>query len=125
MLSPTVTGRPSLYARAQRHTRTADLSPQLYQRHDTKWVLQWLSTRSGSPSQYELPLASIATYPRGLEANGLLPAGYSHRLTPTAVPGEYLAAWVQGAVGSEDVYDRYLRRSALQPVSAWVTCGGR
>jgi hypothetical protein len=93
------------------HTgNVANLFPQLFQRHDGTWAILWLSTRSGSPRQYELPLARAAQFPMDLLENTFLPAGYSHRQTATATAGEYLASWVQGAEGAQDVYYRFVRR---------------
>ena len=85
-----------------------NLFPQIYRRHDGTWWILWLSTKGGTQAQYELPLADAARYPAGLVKNRLLPAGYSHRLAATPAPGEYLAAWVQGATGVEDIYYRLL-----------------
>ncbi len=87
-----------------------NLFPDLYRRHDGTWALVWLSTRSGAPAQYELPLSSLTRFPTGLVEYSLLPAGYSHRVTATPVPGEYLAAWVQGPEGAQDIYYRLIRR---------------
>ena len=72
--------------------------------------MHWLSTRSGSPAQYELPVSGISAYPTRLERDAFLPAGYSHRLAPTGTAGECLAVWVQGDEGRQDVYVRYVRR---------------
>lgn len=88
----------------------ANLFPQIYQRSDNSWALVWLSTRTGAPKQFEIPVARFASFPSGVELNGFLPDGYSHRLTATGTPGEYLAAWVQGAKNSEDIYYRFVRR---------------
>ena len=88
----------------------ANLFPQLFLRHDGSWAMQWLSTRSGAPKQYELPLSRIAQFPADLAENTFLPAGYSHRIVATSTPGEYLASWVQGAKGTEDIYYRYITR---------------
>ena len=90
--------------------RGQNLFPQIYQRHDGSWFLLWLSTRTGSPTMYEMPVSGLASFPAGLTVNALLPAGYSHRLTTTPKPGEYLAAWVQGGKGVEDVYYRLITR---------------
>ncbi|MGQ0650124.1 MAG: hypothetical protein ACT4P7_21445 [Gemmatimonadaceae bacterium] len=88
----------------------ANLFPQLYQRHDGAWAILWLSTRGGTPRQYELSLSRVSEYPAATAENALLPAGYSHRMAATSTGGEYLAAWVQGPRGSEDIYYRYIRR---------------
>lgn len=84
-----------------------NLFPQIYQRHDGTWSLLWLSTRTGSPLLYEIPLAGASRFPTGVVENTLLPPGYSHRMTRTATPNEYLAAWVQGPDGSQDIYYRF------------------
>jgi hypothetical protein len=93
------------------HTgNVANLFPQLYARHDGTWAIHWLSTRSGAPRQYELPLSRLTDFPAGIAQFTLLPDGYSHRLTATGTAGEYLAAWVQGAEGTQDIYYRYIQR---------------
>lgn len=88
--------------------RGQNLFPQIYRRHDASWWILWLATRNGTQTQYELPLANAARYPTGLVSNPFLPTGYSHRLTATPASGEYLAAWVQGATGVQDIYYRLL-----------------
>jgi hypothetical protein len=88
----------------------ANLFPQLFKRHDGSWAILWLSTRSGSPQMYELPVNRLTQYPAAVAVNTLLPAGYSHRVAATSRAGEYLAAWVQGPRGSEDIYYRYITR---------------
>jgi hypothetical protein len=85
-----------------------NLFPQIYQRYDGTWSLLWLSTRTGSPLLYEIPLAGASRFPTGVVENTLLPPGYSHRMTRTATPNEYLAAWVQGPDGSQDIYYRFI-----------------
>lgn len=87
-----------------------NLFPQLYRRHGGAWYLLWLSTRSGQPRSYELPVSSLGSSLDGLVENTLLPAGYSHRLTATTRPGEYLAAWVQGSGTALDIYFRLITR---------------
>ena len=89
--------------------RGQNLFPQLYQRHGGAWSLLWLSTRTGTPTMYEIPAASSGAFPTGLTINTLLPAGYSHRLATTPVAGEYLAAWVQGPKDVEEVYVRLIK----------------
>ncbi len=90
--------------------KVVNLFPELYQHHDGSWYLMWLSTRSGVPRVWEIPLASAGRYPAGLVLNSNLPDGYSHRMVATKNPGEYLAVWVEGVKGSRDVYYRYLKR---------------
>ena len=93
------------------HTgNVANLFPQLFARHDGAWAILWLSTRSGSARQYEMPLSRVSDFPAGIQQNTFLPDGYSHRQTATTTPGEYLAAWVQGADGVQDIYYRYIKR---------------
>ncbi|MGE0440585.1 MAG: hypothetical protein AB7L66_10400 [Gemmatimonadales bacterium] len=87
-----------------------NLFPQVYRRHGGAWYLLWLSTRSGQPRQYELPASSLGNSLSGLTENTLLPPGYSHRITATARPGEYLAAWVQGNGDALDIYYRLIAR---------------
>jgi hypothetical protein len=70
----------------------------------------WLSTRQGSPRVFELPLADVSRYPTGVTPLGQLPAGYSHRLVETTTSGVYLAVWVQGPDGTQDIYYRLIRR---------------
>jgi len=68
----------------------------------------WITTRTGSPSVVELPVSGLLSYPTGLKTLTALPgAGYSHRVARTSTPGVYLAAWVQGAEGIQDVYTRF------------------
>lgn len=56
----------------------ANLCPQLLQRHDGAWALLWLSTRNGSPRQYELLLSRFAQFPAGL-----VETRFCHRATRT------------------------------------------
>ncbi len=87
------------------------LFPMLYRTLDNAWSLLWLSTRTGTPQPWETPLASLGQYPTGVTATPSLPAaGYSHRIAPTPVPGTYIGLWVQGPVGSEEVYYRIFKR---------------
>ena len=85
-----------------------NLFPTMFAGLDDRWSALWLSTRSGNPRVYELPLGSVGSGV-GTE-NASLPAGYSHKVAATATPGVYLAAWVQGPEGSQDVYYRFFRR---------------
>lgn len=85
-----------------------NLFPTLFPDLGDRWSAMWLSTRAGNPRVFELLLASAGSAP-GTE-NPLLPAGYSHKVAPTSTPGVYLAAWVQGPEGSQDVYYRFFRR---------------
>jgi hypothetical protein len=87
-----------------------NLFPQLYETQEDSWRLLWLSTRNGDAMPFETPVASLGTYPTGVVASSSLPSGYSHRIAPTPVPGRYIAVWVQGAVGSEEVYYRIFER---------------
>lgn len=83
-----------------------NIFPQLYRTRDEAWRLLWLSTRTGTPAAFEIPVASLGNYPTGVVSIPSLPAGYSHRIAPTPVGGRYIGVWVQGAVGSEEVYYR-------------------
>jgi hypothetical protein len=87
------------------------LFPAFYRTLDNAWSLLWLSTRTGAAQPFETPLASIGQYPSGVIATTWLPAaGYSHRIAPTPLAGTYIGVWVQGAVGSEEVYYRIFER---------------
>lgn len=86
-----------------------NLFPTMFAGLDDRWSAMWLSTRSGSPRVFELPLTSIGTS-ASPAANTELPEGYSHKVAATTTPGVYLAAWVQGPEGSQDVYYRFFRR---------------
>jgi hypothetical protein len=87
------------------------LFPSLYETLDNSWFLLWLSTRTGSAQPFETSLASLAQYPTGVAATtALSAAGYSHRIAPTPVAHRYIGVWVQGAVGSEDLYYRVFER---------------
>lgn len=85
-----------------------NLFAQLYRRHDGSWRLLWLTTKSGSPQSYEAPLAELTNYPQLAMRYTLLPPGYSHRIAAAGSAGEYLATWVQGAKGVEDIYYRMI-----------------
>ena len=85
------------------------LFPALYKSQSDAWFLLWLSTRNGAAEAFETPVASLGQYPTGV-ASASLPAGYSHRIAPTPVAGKYIAVWVQGAVGSEEVYYKVFQR---------------
>jgi hypothetical protein len=58
---------------------------------------------------FELPLGNAAAYPSGLLPRDL-PNGYSHKIAPTSTPGVYLAVWVQGPDGAQDIYYRFFRK---------------
>ena len=85
-----------------------NLFPTMFAGFDDRWAALWLSTRAGDPRVFELPLASVGS--AGGSENGSLPPGYSHKVAATPTPGVYLAAWVQGPEGSQDVYYRFFRR---------------
>ena len=87
-----------------------NLFPGLYQRFDGSWWIVWLSTRSGSPRLFELPLANATAYPAGVVENTALGAGYSHRAVQSPTPGVYLGVWVRGADDALDVMYRFYRR---------------
>jgi hypothetical protein len=81
--------------------------PFLYRRQGGAWRLLWLSTRTGPPSVFELPVSGLASYPAGVSENTALPPGYSHRVARTPTSGVYVGAWVQGPEGSQEVYYRF------------------
>lgn len=86
------------------------LFPALYADQQHQWSVLWLSTRSGAPKALELSLNQLAGYPQTATVNSSLPEGYSHRIAPTTVPGLYIAAWVQGPEGAQDIYYRFFKR---------------
>ncbi len=87
-----------------------NIFPELYQGQDGEWSLLWLSTRDGRPAVFELPLANSDVYPQGITENTQLPPGYFHRIVATSTAGVYLGVWVQGPVGSEEIYYRFFRK---------------
>ena len=87
-----------------------NIFPFLYSTLAGDWSLTWLSTRQGEPRVFELPLSNVQQYPTGLRENAALPPGYSHRIVATPTPGVYLAVWVQGPDGSQDIYYRVFER---------------
>ena len=84
--------------------------PALYEAQAGGWSLNWLSTRGGAPSVFELPLSNTNRYPEGITENRALPPGYSHHIAATPVPGVYLGVWVQGPEGAQDIYYRVFRK---------------
>ncbi len=85
-----------------------NLFPSLYQRETGNWMISWLSTREGpNPRVYQIPAASAQVYPLGVSRIGAVGDGYSHKLVLTSTNGVYLAVWVFGAEGSQDVYYRF------------------
>jgi hypothetical protein len=85
-----------------------NLFPTLFAGLDDRWTTMWLSTRAGDPRVFDVPIAGVGSSPG--TPNAELPAGYSHKVAATSTPGVYLAAWVQGPEGSQDVYYRFFRR---------------
>jgi len=59
---------------------------------------------------FERDVAEGAPYPQGVRQRDELPAGYSHRVVATPAPGVYLAVWVQGPEGEQDIYYRFFER---------------
>jgi len=86
-----------------------NLFPTLFAGHDGAWSYLWLSTRSGAPQVFEVPVAATGDYPQGLDARGEL-EGYSPRIVATATEGVYLGLWVQGPEGAQDIYYRFFER---------------
>jgi hypothetical protein len=88
-----------------------NLFPSLYTTGGgNSWRVLWLSTRTGAPKVYELPIASLDLYPDEIVEMTQLPNGYSHRVSRTSTSGVFLGAWVQGPLGAEDVYYRFFER---------------
>jgi hypothetical protein len=87
-----------------------NLFPALFANLDDEWYLVWLSTKSGQPKVFELPLVDAGQYPLGLVKNKKLRAGYSHRSAPTSTPGVFIGVWVEGAEGTQDIYYRFFKK---------------
>jgi hypothetical protein len=87
----------------------ANLFPELFPGADESWSILWLSTRSDPPALLQLPERYAAVYPAGVVQNDMLPAGYSHRISPTSTPEVFLGVWVQGPEGAQDLYYRFFR----------------
>ena len=87
-----------------------NLFPALFTNLDEQWYLEWLSTKSGQPKVFELPLVDAGQYPLGLVKNKKLRAGYSHRSAPTSTPGVFIGVWVEGPEGAQDIYYRFFRK---------------
>jgi hypothetical protein len=84
--------------------------PSVYASFDQSWLIEWLSTRLGSPRVFEIPLATADLYPQAVSENTMLGSGYSHRIVATPTSRVYLGVWVQGPEGAQDIYYRYFRR---------------
>ncbi|MEZ4417262.1 MAG: sialidase family protein [Gemmatimonadota bacterium] len=102
------------FGNAQQVTRengvVANLFPAIYTRHDgSQWIL-WLQAGAKPTKVLELPVAGLGQYPSAVVEASWLPDGYSHRVTRTAEPGQYLGAWVQGPEGSQEIYWRTVTR---------------
>jgi len=87
-----------------------NLFPALFTNLDEQWYLEWLSTKSGQPKVFELPLVDAGQYPLGLVKNKKLRAGYSHRSAPTSTPGVFIGVWVEGPEGAQDIYYRFFKK---------------
>jgi hypothetical protein len=87
-----------------------NLFPGLFESLDEQWYVVWLSTKSGQPKVFELPLTNAGQYPLGLVKNKKLRAGYSHRSAPTSTPGVFIGVWVEGAEGAQDIYYRFFKK---------------
>ncbi|MBX7152027.1 glycoside hydrolase [bacterium] len=92
-----------------------NLFPGIFGDSKEGWNFVWLSTRSGTPEVYEIPIDNADQYPSGIQKNALLTIegmgnGYSHRISPTPSRGIYLGVWVQGPEGQQDIYYRFFER---------------
>jgi hypothetical protein len=83
------------------------LFAQIFSTLDGDDSLLWLSTRTGAPRPYRLPLDELSAYPGAIVEVSALSDGYSHRVVATSTPGIYLGVWVQGPDGEQDVYYRF------------------
>jgi hypothetical protein len=98
-----------------------NLFPMLYSDADGVWSYLWLSGRSGALRVVERDVADVAPYPQGVREREELPPGYSHKVVATPTPGVYLAVWVQGPEGAQDVYYRFFGRQAVRGSRLAVT----
>jgi hypothetical protein len=73
-------------------------------------MVNWLSTRSGDPLLYEVPVTSAGEYPAGVSRIADVGPGYSHRIVRTGSADVYLAVWVSGPEGSQDIAYRFFER---------------
>jgi len=85
----------------------AHLFPQIFSDLGGEASLLWISTRTGAPQTYVLPLAQLGGYPGAIVPVTALPLGYSHRIAETPTPGIWLGVWVQGPEGEQDIYYRF------------------
>jgi hypothetical protein len=90
--------------------RVVNLFPGMYATESSGPALNWLSTRGGSPELFEQSTALLGQYPNGVNKIGQVGAGYSHRIVWTGTPGVYLAVWVSGPEGSQDLSYRFFER---------------
>ena len=86
-----------------------NLFPGLFAQASGAWSLVWLSTRTGSPKVFEVPLSSVSTA-GAVTQNTALGDGYSHRIAATPTAGVYLGVWVQGPDGAQDIYYRFFKK---------------
>jgi hypothetical protein len=87
-----------------------NLFPAFYQDAEERWMVNWLSTRSGDPLLYEVPVTSAGEYPAGVSRIADVGPGYSHRIVRTGSADVYLAVWVSGPEGSQDIAYRFFER---------------
>ncbi|HEU4387221.1 MAG TPA: sialidase family protein, partial [Blastocatellia bacterium] len=85
-----------------------NLFPAIYFNHGGEAFVTWLSTRSGQPRLFDLPLAGDGQ--SGIKKNKRLKMGYSHRIAATSTPGIYIGVWVEGPEGAQDIYYRFFKK---------------
>jgi hypothetical protein len=90
--------------------RVVNLFPGIYATESGGPAVNWLSTRGGSPELFEQASALLGQYPNGVSRVSQVGAGYSHRIIWTGTPGVYLAVWVSGPEGSQDISYRFFER---------------
>lgn len=89
---------------------TVNVFPEIYATQSGADAIVWLSAGPSETVVKETPLASALAYPLDVILYVGLPAGYSHRIAPTSVTGRYVAVWVQGPEGSQDLYFTIVNR---------------
>lgn len=90
--------------------RVVNLFPGIYSTESDGARLNWLSTRQGGPELFEQATTRLGQYPNGVDRIGDVGAGYSHRIVWTGSPGVYLAVWVSGPDGAQEISYRFFER---------------
>jgi hypothetical protein len=87
-----------------------NLFPGLYLEGGSRWRVNWLSTRAGSPLLYDARVTGAGGTSGGTSRVDGAGAGYSHRIVWTGEGRVHLGVWVVGPEGSQDLEYRFFRR---------------